>query len=670
MKSARGRLLLSLLVGPAFLGSAEAVLALAGWPPPFLGIGLPVSVPYDVLARSWEHAELDPELLFRLRPGPRRLGVHPINSLGLVGPEASRVRTPGTIRVVCLGDSTTLGIGEVPGRSYPDLLRGMFARAFGEGRVEVLNAGVPTYTSTQCLRRFLREILPLRPDVLVAYHGGHNEFQASPMTVAEVSARLSRPGTRFLHSSRVARALRCAIGAAFPETARHPGAGTVNVPLAEFRRDLESLAAECGSRGIGLVLAVPPHSAEKRSTEPVCASYAAAVREAALRGAGADTAALFDGFAPYPLWTEPVHPNLQGYRLLARALYEAILASPAIEPLFTRAGADLSALRSFEALAARAESADPGGEAWRGLEADLRGVKETSPEVERARGIVELRLGGAALSEGRLADLGFGEDDLAKGLVGLLAGKDAEALRLVRAARPAHPDRPGVAALEETLRISVSGGGGGPESGAGAPETVRREIAPTDPLDRALAGARSAEEIRRSQAPVSAALLLLLHRDRILGAPAGLDRRVGRAALAATRGDATGARALLEAALASNRAEVHALAQLGALEFAHGNDARARDLFERAVGADPAQGAAWIHLAALAVRRGETGNALSCLDACLEARPYLAGARLLRAQLRKDRGDLAGAREDLARARDLDPGNPDVRRLSEEVGRD
>ncbi|HKB16282.1 MAG TPA: GDSL-type esterase/lipase family protein, partial [Planctomycetota bacterium] len=174
MKSLRGRLLVSLLAGPLFLGAAEAVLSVADWPPPFLGIGLPIAVPYDLLARSWRHAELDPALLFRLRPGTRRLGVHPIDSLGLVGPEASRERSPGTVRVVCLGDSTTFGIGEVPGRSYPDLLRGMCSRAFGEGRVEVLNAGLPTYTSTQCLRRFLREIVPLRPDVVVAYHGGHN----------------------------------------------------------------------------------------------------------------------------------------------------------------------------------------------------------------------------------------------------------------------------------------------------------------------------------------------------------------------------------------------------------------------------------------------------------------------------------------------------------------
>ncbi|MGH7152271.1 MAG: tetratricopeptide repeat protein, partial [Planctomycetota bacterium] len=119
----------------------------------------------------------------------------------------------------------------------------------------------------------------------------------------------------------------------------------------------------------------------------------------------------------------------------------------------------------------------------------------------------------------------------------------------------------------------------------------------------------------------------------------------------------------------TNPAEVHALAQLGALESAQGNESRARALFERAVAADPASGAAWIHLAALAVRRGETANALSCLDACLEARPYLPGALLLRARLRMDRGDAAGARGDLARAGDLDPGNPEIGRLTTELTR-
>lgn len=90
----------------------------------------------------------DPALGWRLKPGLVYDGPFgervAINSHGLRDPERPREKPPGKRRVLVLGDSFTFGSAVPAEATYPRVLE----RLLGD-RVEVVNAGVPRYSTVQ-----------------------------------------------------------------------------------------------------------------------------------------------------------------------------------------------------------------------------------------------------------------------------------------------------------------------------------------------------------------------------------------------------------------------------------------------------------------------------------------------------------------------------------------
>jgi lysophospholipase L1-like esterase len=114
---------------------------------------------------------------FRLRPGSRgRMMNCPIsiNSLGFRGPEFSASKD-GAYRIVALGESTTFGMTLQPDdKPWPEMLEQIIRQHWPTRRpVQVINAGVPTYSLQDSLDRLPREILPLQPDLIISYHGAN-----------------------------------------------------------------------------------------------------------------------------------------------------------------------------------------------------------------------------------------------------------------------------------------------------------------------------------------------------------------------------------------------------------------------------------------------------------------------------------------------------------------
>ena len=95
-----------------------------------------------------------------------------INSLGFRGREISRDKG-NAYRIVALGESTTFGITMNPeDKPWPDTLEQLIRNELHPSRpVEVINAGLPGYTLDHNLYRLKHEILPLKPDLIVSYHG-------------------------------------------------------------------------------------------------------------------------------------------------------------------------------------------------------------------------------------------------------------------------------------------------------------------------------------------------------------------------------------------------------------------------------------------------------------------------------------------------------------------
>jgi len=92
-------------------------------------------------------------------------------------------RSPGIRRVVCLGDSTTLGWGVSPPEAYPQVLEEMLEA--GGDSTEVLNVALGGWSTRQELIAYRRIVRKYRPDVVL--------LGICLNDVAEMQNNLSRP---------------------------------------------------------------------------------------------------------------------------------------------------------------------------------------------------------------------------------------------------------------------------------------------------------------------------------------------------------------------------------------------------------------------------------------------------------------------------------------------
>lgn len=94
------------------------------------------------------------------------------NSFGFRGKETTWSKPKGVLRVLCVGGSSTYGAGvSSDEHTWPVQLEGVLASATEDGRFEVINLGVPGYSSFESLTRFATVGMELQPDVVVIYHG-------------------------------------------------------------------------------------------------------------------------------------------------------------------------------------------------------------------------------------------------------------------------------------------------------------------------------------------------------------------------------------------------------------------------------------------------------------------------------------------------------------------
>jgi lysophospholipase L1-like esterase len=99
------------------------------------------------------------------------------NSLGLRSPEIPRARSPGSFRIAVVGASTVMGVGAATNEdTFPALLESRLRKMFPGRTIEVINAGIAGYTLEDERLLLERLILPLRPDLVIAYTGV-NDFR-------------------------------------------------------------------------------------------------------------------------------------------------------------------------------------------------------------------------------------------------------------------------------------------------------------------------------------------------------------------------------------------------------------------------------------------------------------------------------------------------------------
>ncbi len=290
----------------------------------------------------------DPELLFRMRPGfDFGAGFEPLNQKGFRGPDFEIQKEKGVFRIACLGDSVTFGREDA---SYPEILSIRLKGLNPDQEYEVLNLGVPGYSSWQGKRLLDKEVLNLDPDLIIWLFGWNDHWLAHGFSDSEqvpgspVAYQLRDMLQRF----RTYQALNFMVAKI---SARDRGARRsqkFRVPLTEYENILEAVVRECREFGVPLILVTAPSGfglgelpdflvplgfIEKgENLARIHARYNRAVRDAA-KGKGVslvDAQLLFEKEGVKNFFDNPekdiIHPNRRGFEFLVDAILDEMQA--------------------------------------------------------------------------------------------------------------------------------------------------------------------------------------------------------------------------------------------------------------------------------------------------------------------------------------------------------
>lgn len=293
---------------------------------------------YDLL-----RVEPDPQLLWRYKKNLRiRLSIASpysatayqflleTNSLGYVGEEVPRKKAPSTLRVLCMGGSSTMGYGVGWRSAYCNLLVDML-NSHGV-KSDGINAGVEAYTSFQG-SELIKELVPFSPDLVVVSYDYNDTRRCHPSLVMSYRQRNLSPGLvrfqRLLNRSVLYIQLKLLV-LALRGPAPHPEPETTFVvPPEEYRRNILEIVREARKAEAEVILFALGYVSEKENTRrlvqtpffPILKSIAEKQNVPLLDATELSLNPAEDYFI------DDCHPNEEGHRAIARALFELVQSS-------------------------------------------------------------------------------------------------------------------------------------------------------------------------------------------------------------------------------------------------------------------------------------------------------------------------------------------------------
>lgn len=305
--------------------------------------------------------EGDPLLLWRLKPNLD----HAVWDYTVLSTNSQHLRSehpgetlepkqPGTIRIVCLGDSVTFGF-RVPTvwpdkpteydpewLPFPMLIEKQLRAANPDRRIEVITMAVPGYTSHQGLAWLRRDIDKLQPDLLTVSFGWNDASLSDVPDREAIKTNWSAVSVRWLidHSQAFAHATRwlrtreankqLAASQTQPQTTQRAPRPAARVSQEEYLDNMlavESLGRQHGAAVIVIAAPYRDYSAEAPEAA-LMLQYRAALR-AMMTQRGMiflEIRELTEG--AYPAnegwFGERIHPNHMGHRLMASELLKLI----------------------------------------------------------------------------------------------------------------------------------------------------------------------------------------------------------------------------------------------------------------------------------------------------------------------------------------------------------
>jgi lysophospholipase L1-like esterase len=127
-------------------------------------------------ARLGAEKEFDPYRRTRWRKD-YHMGDFNTNSRGFPGPEFTDKKSPGTYRIVCLGDSASV---IPPIHPYPRALEEHLRKLLPDRKIDVIEAACSGYDSRQARVWYEREVNDIEHDMLLIYLGWNDMGQYNP----------------------------------------------------------------------------------------------------------------------------------------------------------------------------------------------------------------------------------------------------------------------------------------------------------------------------------------------------------------------------------------------------------------------------------------------------------------------------------------------------------
>ena len=278
-------------------------------------------------ARDIKRVAADPLIGHEHRPNTRArlMGVDvAINSRGLRDREIPYERTPGTLRILMLGDSFTEGWGVPVEETWSRRIERLYAQR--GMRAEAINAGVGNYNTVMEVNWFFAEGHKYRPDIVVL-NTTFNDAEPVPaydkpnrlLGLCEACAFLTGRADTLLREA----ALR-------PDwKAYYLGLYDAHSPgWIDARNAIARLADDTRAGNVALLVTSIP---ELHELSPYPLQSITAKVEAAARQSGAefiDTLPALQAQPPQSLWVGPTdpHPNVRAHALIADALFAKLTA--------------------------------------------------------------------------------------------------------------------------------------------------------------------------------------------------------------------------------------------------------------------------------------------------------------------------------------------------------
>jgi lysophospholipase L1-like esterase len=280
-----------------------------------------------------------PYVMWGLKPDferePGRLNLtRTTNSLGFRGREVELPKPQGRYRIVCLGGSTTYDDDVNDDETSVVRLEALLRAARPGQDIELINAGVPSYTSAEDLPNLAFRCLDLQPDAVLIYQG-----------INDYRARLYRNfDSAYFHYRKVWDG--SANGQEFGEGEMAQGINTFiqrkqpadNGDNAEnarragtsaYRRNLVSMAGIARAHGLKCIFVTSICDPKNQYTTHEFEAGIAEQNEVMKQVAAEQGALLVDLAAAYPggdFFVDSVHNNAAGAQEKARIIADGLLA--------------------------------------------------------------------------------------------------------------------------------------------------------------------------------------------------------------------------------------------------------------------------------------------------------------------------------------------------------